>query len=116
MRVTQGLRRHPVLAVAAMQIAPEHSKAVGERARIDVKERFLLDGIALDAAHVAPRHAQRSPLVEPHLADADRALRNRAAMAARMASQTGQAGNAGAVLKLLRAQVPLRASVPRECP
>ena len=86
-RIAQRLRRHPVLAIAAVQIAAEHAEAVGERARMGVKERLLLDRIALHAADVAPRHAQPAALVEAHLADADRALRQRAAVAARVAAQ-----------------------------
>ena len=56
-RIAQRLRRHPVLAVAAVQVAAEHAEAVGERARMRVEERLLLDRIALHAADVAPGHA-----------------------------------------------------------
>ena len=70
-----------------MQIAAEHAEAVGERARVGVEERLLLDRIALHAADVAPRHAQRSALVEAHLADADRAFGQRTAVAAGVALQ-----------------------------
>jgi hypothetical protein len=75
-----------------VQIAAEHAEAVGERARVGVKERLLLDRIALDAAHIAPWDAQPSALVEPHLADAMRAIRDRALVPAGMASQAGLAG------------------------
>ena len=85
--IAQRLRRHPVLAVAAVQIAAEHAEAVRERAGVGVEERLLLDRIALHAADVAPRHAQRSALVEAHLADADRAVGQRTAMAAGEAAQ-----------------------------
>ena len=57
LRIAQRLRCHPVLAVAAVQVAAEHAEAVGERAGIGVEERLLLDRIALHAADVAPRHA-----------------------------------------------------------
>ena len=86
-RIAQRLRGDPVLAVAAVQIAAEHAEAVGERARMRVEERLLLDRIALHAADVSPRHAQTSALVEADLADADRALGQRAAVAAGEASQ-----------------------------
>ena len=61
-RIAQRLRCHPVLAVAAVEIAAEHAEAVGQRAGIDVEERLLLDGIALHAADVAPRDVQPSAL------------------------------------------------------
>ena len=90
-RIAQRLRRDPVLAVAAVQIAAEHAEAVGERAGIRVEERLLLDRIALHAADVAPRHAQPAALVEAHLADADRALGQRTAVAAGVAAQAAVA-------------------------
>ena len=71
-----------------MQIAAEHAEAVGERARVGVEERLLLDRIALHAADVAPRHAQRAAVVEPHLAHAHRAVGDRALMTAGMTAQT----------------------------
>ena len=86
-RIAQRLRRDPVLAVAAVQVAAEHAEAVRERARQRVEERLLLDRVALHAADVAPGHAQPAAVVEAHLADADRAVRQRAAMAARVAAQ-----------------------------
>ena len=57
-RIAQRLRRDPVLAVRAVQIAAEHAEAVRERAGVRVEERLLLDRIALHAADVSPRHAQ----------------------------------------------------------
>src|SRR5262249_19305202 len=41
--ISQGLRSNPVLTVRAMQIAPEHSKAVGHGAGIGMEERLFLD-------------------------------------------------------------------------
>ena len=41
-----------------------------------MKERLLLDRVALNAADVAPRHAQCSALVEPHLAHTEPAGRD----------------------------------------
>jgi hypothetical protein len=86
-RIAQRLRCHPVLAVAAVQIAAEHPEAVGQRAGMGVEERLLLDRIALHAADVAPRHAQASILVEADFTDADRAFRQRTLMAARVTAQ-----------------------------
>ena len=61
--IAQRLRSHPVLAICAMQIAAQHAEAVSQRARIGVEERFLLDGIALHAADISPRHVERAALV-----------------------------------------------------
>ena len=74
-RIANRLRRHPVLAVRAVQIAAEHAEAVGQRAGMRVEERLFLDRIALDSADVTPRHHQPAALVEAHLADADARLR-----------------------------------------
>src|SRR2546428_4405357 len=52
-----------------------------------VKERLLLDRIALHAADVAPRHHEASVVVESHFADADRPRWQRTAMAARITTQ-----------------------------
>ena len=87
LRVAQRLRRHPVLAVAAVQVAAEHPEAEGQGTRNGVKERFLLDRIALHAADITPRRVELSVPDAADLADADGALRNGAAMPA------GQAAN-----------------------
>src|SRR5579872_3012647 len=65
-----------------MQIASQHSEAVGQRARVGVKERLLLDGITLHAADVSPRYIQRAAAVVPHFANAGLSLRDGAAMPA----------------------------------
>ena len=54
LRIAQRLRRDPVLTVRTVQIAAEHSKAVGESPGVRVEKWLLLDGIALDAANIAP--------------------------------------------------------------
>ncbi len=74
-----------------MQVAAEHSEAISQRAGISVKERLLLDGIALDATHISPGHIQRAALVVADFANAGLALWNRAAMSA------GEAAHAIAV-------------------
>jgi hypothetical protein len=71
-----------------VEIAAEHAEAVGECARVRVKEWFLLDRIALHAADVTPRHQQAAALVEAHLADANRPFRQRTAVPAREAAQS----------------------------
>ena len=70
-----------------MQIAAQHPEAERERARPYMKERFLLDGVALDAADVAPWHAQDAVAIEADLADADVAFRDRAFVAAGITPQ-----------------------------
>jgi hypothetical protein len=74
-----------------VQVAAEHSEAVSQRAGISVKERLLLDGIALDATDIAPGYIQRAALVVADFANAGLALWNRAAMSA------GEAAHAIAV-------------------
>jgi hypothetical protein len=82
MRIAERLRGHPVLAIGAVKIAAEHAEAVGERSRISVRERLLLDGIALHATDVSPRDVERAALVEANLADSGLAFRDGAAVAA----------------------------------
>ena len=70
-RIAQRLRRHPVLAVAAVQIAAEHAEAVGERAR-DARGRTASSRSDRTARRRrSPTAPQPSALVEAHLADAD---------------------------------------------
>ena len=84
---SQRLRSHPVLAIRAVQIAPEHSEAVGQRAWMCVKERLLLNRITLNAANVAPRDHQAAVAVIADLADTNRAFRQRTAVAAGITPQ-----------------------------
>ena len=88
MGIAKRLRCHPVLAIAAMEIAAEHADAVSQRARIDVKKRLLLDRIALHAADIAPRDVQPSALVEANFAHAHRAVGDRTLMAAGMTAES----------------------------
>ena len=78
----QSLRGDPVLAVGAVQVATQHAEAIGQSAAEGVKERLLFDGIALDAADVAPGSVELAAAVEADLADARVALGDGAAMAA----------------------------------
>src|SRR5205085_1856931 len=55
---------------------------------VRVKERLFLDRIALDAADIAPRHAQTAAVVEANFADPDGALGQRTLMPAGVAAQT----------------------------
>jgi hypothetical protein len=65
-----------------MQIAAEHPKAKCERAGPDVKERLLLDRIALDARDVIPGNIQAAAAIEPYFADTQLTLRDWTAMTA----------------------------------
>jgi hypothetical protein len=52
-----------------MKVASQHPETERESARADVKERLLLDGIALNTADVTPRHVQGATPVETHFAN-----------------------------------------------
>src|ERR1019366_6019414 len=82
----QHLRSVPVLAIRTMQVATQHSKAVGERARRGVEERLLLDGIALHSGNISERHVKDSASIEADLAYANLAFRNRATVPAGIAA------------------------------
>jgi hypothetical protein len=82
-----------------MQIAAQHSEAVGQCARIGVEERLLLDGIALHAADVSPGYKELATLVVTYLADSGLTFRNGAAVT------TGEAADPVAIK--LFVQVPL---------
>ncbi len=69
-----------------MQVATQHSKAVGERARRRVEERLLLDRIALHSGNIPERHVERSASIEADLADARLSLRNRTTVPAGIAT------------------------------
>src|ERR1041385_1629061 len=71
-----------------MQIASQHSKAVGKRPWVGVKERLLLNGIALHSADVSPRDIQLAALVEADFTDPSLALRNWTAMPAGKTTNT----------------------------
>ena len=83
--VAQGLRRDPVLAVSAVQVATQHAEAERARSRQGVKERLLLDGVGVQRAHIAVRHVELAAPVVAHLADAREAGRNRTTVAAGIA-------------------------------
>ena len=70
-----------------MEVAAEHAEAEGERSRIRMEERLLLDRIALEPADVTPRDEQLAAPIDADFADAHRPLGNRAFMAAGVAPQ-----------------------------
>src|SRR5713226_3641483 len=71
-----------------MEVATQHSEAVSQRAGVSVEERLFLYGIALHAAHVAPRHVESSAAVVTDLADARLTIGDRAAVAAGVTAHT----------------------------
>ena len=71
-----------------MEIASEHAKTVSERSGVRVKEGLLLDRIALHAADITPWHEKPTALVEPDLADANRAVGQGTAVAAGIAAKS----------------------------
>src|SRR5262249_34410117 len=81
--ITQCLRCDPILTITAMQVATHHAEGEGVAAGVDVEERLLLDGVALQTGDVAERHLEPAGLIEAHLADAAQAVADEAAMAAR---------------------------------
>ena len=74
-RVAKRLRCDPVLAVAAMQIAPEHPEAVCQASWICVKERLFLD-LGRTGHPPPPGHPQVTPVVVANFADTERPVWN----------------------------------------
>ena len=68
-----------------MVVAAQHAKTQCQRARESMKERLLLDRIALQRPDVALRNVECACLVEANFADARQAVENDAPMAAREA-------------------------------
>jgi hypothetical protein len=71
-----------------MQVAPEHAETVGECTWIGMKERLLLNGIALHACRVSPGDIKFATAIEAHFAYSCLSVRDGAAVA------TGEAANA----------------------
>jgi hypothetical protein len=69
-----------------MEVAAEHAKTVGKCAGIRVEEGLLLDGIALHAGGVSPRHVESSSPIKTNFADTGLAVGNWAAVAAGVAA------------------------------
>lgn len=82
MGISQSLRGHPILAVGAVEIASHHTEAVSESAGVRVKERLLLDGIALRAGGVSPRNVELASAIEADFADAGLPFGDRTTMSA----------------------------------
>ena len=69
-----------------MVVATQHTEAQRQRARERMKERFLLDRIALQRSDVALRNIEFASSIESNFADARQAVENDAPMAARETS------------------------------
>ena len=80
--IAQSLRRNPVLAVGAVQIAAQHAEAVGERTGIRVKKWLLLDRVALGSGGVSPGNVKRAAAIVADFANAGLAFGDGAAMSA----------------------------------
>src|SRR5207302_9324716 len=80
--VAQRLAGEPVLAVAAVEVAPQHAEGERVRAGEGVEERLLLGGSALQRGQVSYWRVEESDLVEAHLADAAPARFDETAMPA----------------------------------
>jgi hypothetical protein len=85
--VPERLRRHPVLAIAAVEVAPQHPERQRVGAGEHVKERLFLDRVALDAGGVAVGYPEPAALVVADPADSAASLADEAAVAARHAAQ-----------------------------
>ena len=79
---------HPVLTVSTMEVAPQHSEAVGQGSGIGVKKRLFLDGIALHSADISPRDIQRSAAIVTNFTDPRLPVWNRTAVAASVTTHT----------------------------
>jgi hypothetical protein len=80
--VAEHLAGDPVLAIAAVIIAAEHSEGEGVAAGQDVEEGLFLDGVAGESADVAVRDHERAAAIEADAADAVAAGLDETAMAA----------------------------------
>ena len=81
-RIAQSLGCDPVLTVGAVQVAPQHAEAVGERSGMGVEERFLFDWVALGSGGVSPGDVERAAAIEADFADSGLAFGDGAAMSA----------------------------------
>jgi hypothetical protein len=88
-----------------VEVAAQHSEAIGKRSRIGVKEGFFLDGVALHAPYIAPRNVESPATVEAHLANAGLAVRDRAGMPA---GKTAHAILVELLVKLARASAVVK--------
>src|SRR6185436_11213570 len=77
------LAGHPILAIGTMKITAHHAEGQRVAPRMNVKERFLLDRIALERGDVTEGDLKLAVLIEPHLADAATPFADQTAMPAR---------------------------------
>ena len=104
------LAADPVLAVRAVEIAPEHAEGHDVRPREHVEKWFLLDGVAGHAVNVSERHTKLAILVEADFADPSLAPRQ-SDSSVRRSSNGGGCGRAFRI-----ARPPLRQPADRALP
>ena len=85
--IANRLRCDPILAIAAVEIAAQHSEAHRKRAGQRMEERLLLDRIQLQRANIAMRYEQLSTTIEAHAANAIESVGDDAAVPACEATQ-----------------------------
>jgi len=85
--VAKSLARDPILAIAAMKIAPEHPEREGVASGESVKEWLFFDRIDLHTGHVASRHSQLTLFIKANPANTGSSGKNLAAV------PTGEATN-----------------------
>src|SRR5215813_3348942 len=86
-RIPQRLRSHPILAIRAMKVAPEHPKAHRERSRHCMEKGFFFDRIELKGADITVRDEQLASTIEPDATDPVEPIENHTAMSTSEASQ-----------------------------
>jgi hypothetical protein len=85
--IAKGLRRHPILAIAAMEIAAKHSETHRQRSGKGMEERLFLYRIELQGSDIAMRYEKFAAAIESNPANAVQAIKNDASVAARKAPQ-----------------------------
>src|SRR5262249_21660889 len=85
--IAKRLGGDPILAIRAMKVATEHSKAHGQRSRQCMEKRFLLDWIELKSAHVTMRHQELSVSIESDTANSVESVEDKTTMPACEATQ-----------------------------
>ena len=69
-----------------MQVTTEHAERQRVRSRESVKERLLLDRVALQGSHIASGNHERAAAVVADLADTAQPVLDQAAVGARVAA------------------------------
>src|SRR5215475_12756182 len=86
-RIPQSLRGHPVLAVRAVEVAAQHSKAHRQGSRQCMEEGFLFDRIELKSADIPVGHEQLASAIESDATNAVESIEDDTAVSASEASE-----------------------------